>query len=243
MRLFLSRHLRTDGFSSDECGDGRDAFERLTTSPFDLVILDATLPRLDGIALCRAIRQEAANRDAGVFVLGTSAAESDKVLALINGADDYLTKPVSIREFLARVCAVMRRAARTSGMAARERIQRGDLDLDPSRRQLIVRGRPIACSRQEFDLVYALAAAPGIVFTREELLARHWPAFAASRLRRGKSGTDEALAGTPADDNHRRQDVRLVDPIVSRVRRKIERNPDDPEMILTVWGVGYKFRS
>ncbi len=246
-RLFLSSHLRTDGFSPDECGDGRDAFERLTASPFDLVILDARLPRLDGIALCRAIRQEAANRDAGVFVLGTSAAESDKVLALVNGADDYLTKPISIREFLARVCAVMRRAARTSG-AARERIQRGDLDLDPSRRQLIVRGRAIACSRQEFDLVYVLAAAPGIVFTREELLARHWPAFAASRLRRGKPGIDEVSAGKPgvddaSADKPRDADIRLVDPIVSRVRRKIERNPDDPEMIVTVWGVGYKFRS
>ena len=142
------------------------------------------------------------------------------MLALVNGADDYLTKPLSIREFLARVSAVMRRARRVAGTSTKKAIDRPDIQLDPSRRQVVVRGTAVACSKQEFDLLYALASSAGIVFSREELLARHWSASAASPLRR---------------------DVRLVDPIISRLRRKIEDDPDEPRLILTVWGIGYKF--
>ena len=215
-RALLTRHLFSDGFTTEECVDGREALERLTLSPFDLIVLDATLPGLDGIALCRAIRQGALNSHAGIFVLACSKIESDTVLALVNGADDYLTKPIGIREFLARVSAVMRRVERGAERQMRTTIERADLRLDPSRRHVIVRGQGIACSRQEFELLYALASSPGIVFSREELLLRHWPKNA------GK-------------------DVRLVDPIVSRLRRKIERSPHAPQMILTVWGIGYKF--
>lgn len=212
----LSRHLSSEGFNLNECSDGREALERLTHTQFDLVVVDASLPALDGIALCRAIRQGAANRDAAVLVVGASQAESDKVLALVNGADDYLTKPLGMREFLARVSAVMRRAARSIKNGSREPIQHRDLRLDPARRQVTVRGRSVACSKQEFDLVYALASSPGIVFSRDELLERYWPSGDA-------------------------KDVRLVDPIVSRLRRKLEEEPDEPRMILTVWGIGYKF--
>jgi DNA-binding response OmpR family regulator len=215
-RLLLSRHLVSDGFTIDECGDGREALERLTASPFDLIVLDAALSGLDGIALCRAIRHGAANPDAAIFVVAGSDVESDKVLAFVNGADDYLTKPLGIREFLARVSAVMRRVERVTDRHVHETIEHAELRLDPSRRQVIARGQAIACSKQEFELLYGLASSPGIVFSREELLARYWP-----------------------KDGHK--DVRLVDPIVSRLRRKIERTPDSPEMILTVWGIGYKF--
>jgi DNA-binding response OmpR family regulator len=215
-RELLSHHLVSDGFAIDECVDGLDALERLTSSRYDVIVLDASLPGLDGIALCRAIRHGAVNANAAIFVVAGSADESDKVLALANGADDYLTKPLGVHEFLARVSAVLRRVERVADRGGRDAVHRGDLRLDPSRRQVIVRGNPISCSKQEFELLYALASAPGIVFGRKELLARHWP------------------QGGP-------RDVRLVDPIVSRLRRKIERQPDTPQLILTVWGIGYKF--
>ena len=215
-RLLISRHLLSEGFEIGECAEGRETLERLSASRFDLVVLDAALPGLDGIALCRAIRQSSTNKHSAIFIVAASAAESDTVLALVNGADDYLTKPLSIREFLARVSAVMRRASRTRAAGAHAPIERADIRLDPARRQVIVRGRCVACSKQEFDVLYALASSPGIVFSREELLARHWISTA--------NGS-----------------VRLVDPIISRLRRKIEREPDLPAMILTVWGIGYKF--
>jgi len=206
-RLLLSRHLVSEGFDIIECGDGRDALDQLVTSHFDLIVLDGALPNLDGIALCRAIRQGSTNPCSAVFIVAASAA-----------------KPFSMREFLARVSAVMRRAARAGDGRPRDRIERPDIRLDPSKRQVHVRGRAVACSKQEFDLLYALACSPGTVFSREELLARHWPSFAASPLRRDKP--------TAA--------IRLVDPIISRLRRKIEIDPDSPRVILTVWGVGYK---
>ena len=222
-RLLLSHHLGSEGFDVGECVDGREALEHLSDSPFDLVVLDASLRGLDGIALCRAIRQGSPNAHAAIFIVAASAAESDKVLALVNGADDYVTKPLSIREFLARVSAVMRRTVRAIEVDAKRPIHRGDVQLDPSKRQVRVRGRAVACSKQEFDLLYALASSPGIVFTREELLARYWSAFAHATVSRSDSS------------------IRLVDPIISRLRRKIEHEPDSPRLILTVWGVGYKF--
>ena len=247
-RVLLSRHLVSEGFDVGECSDGRDALEHVLDSRFDLIVVDAALHGLDGIALCRAIRQGSANRHAAIFIVATSAAESDKVLALVNGADDYVTKPLSVREFLARVSAVMRRTAYAAEADVKGPIHRGDLQLDPSKRQVRVRGRAVACSKQEFDLLYALASAPGIVFSREDLLARHWSAFAASPLRRDKSGdaaSTSALCAS-ADRSPLRRDkpstpIRLVDPIISRLRRKIEERPDSPRLILTVWGVGYKF--
>ena len=230
-RLLVTRHLISEGFEVVECCDGLEALDHLTTELLDLVVLDGALPGLDGIALCRAIRQGSVNRDSAIFIVASSTTESDTVLALVNGADDYLAKPLSMREFLARVAAVMRRAARACERGAPHPIERADFRLDPARRQVMIRGRSIACSKQEFELLYALASSPGIVFSREQLLARHWTAFAASSQRRGTSDS----SAPP------RTAIRLVDPIVSRLRRKIEREPDAPRMIVTVWGVGYKF--
>jgi DNA-binding response OmpR family regulator len=213
-RHLISRHLFSEGFEILECGDGREALEQTTASRFELIVLDGALSGLDGIALCRAIRQGSANARSAIFIVATSASESDKVLALVNGADDYLTKPLSIREFLARVSAVMRRTQPAGD--GKDPIDRSDIRLDPSKRQVFVRGSAVACSKQEFDLLYALASSPGVVFSREQLVARYW-----------RGGSDA--------------EVRLVDPIISRLRRKIERHPDAPRLILTVWGVGYKF--
>ena len=215
-RLLISHHLCSEGFDVFECVDGRDALEQISAARFELIVLDGALSGLDGIALCRAIRQGSANSHSAILIIATSAAESDKVLALVNGADDYLTKPLSIREFLARVSAVMRRTRPAAGRNGRDLIALSDVRIDPSKRQVLVRGSAVACSKQEFDLLYALASSPGIAFSREELLARYW------------RGGPEA-------------EIRLVDPIISRLRRKIERNPDTPRLILTVWGIGYKF--
>jgi DNA-binding response OmpR family regulator len=211
----LSQHLTSDGFAIDLCSDGRDALERVIGTSFDLIVLDSGLQGVDGITLCRVIRQGSINRDAAIIVVSPSSRESEKVLTLIGGADDYLTKPVSVREFLARVSTIMRR---TRPPAPREQnpIERRDFSLDPARRQLVVRGRRVPLSKQEFELLYDLASSPGIVFTRQDLLLRHWPHAKGS-------------------------DIRLIDPIVSRLRRKIEAERDSPRLLVTVWGVGYKF--
>jgi len=140
-------------------------------------------------------------------------------------------KPLSIREFLARVSAVMRRARRGAHTGTKKAINRPDIQLDPSRRLVVVRGTAVACSKQEFDLLYALASSPGIVFSREELIARYWsPSAASTSALRASAGRSPL-----------RRDVRLVDPIISRLRRKIENDPAEPRLIATVWGIGYKF--
>ncbi len=216
MRRLVSSHLLSDGFDVIDCDDGRQVLEHVTSSRFDLIVLDGALSGLDGIALCRAIRTGSANARSAILIVATSSAESDKVLALGNGADDYMTKPLSMPEFLARVSAVMRRAYPVMDQNQTAPIDRPDIQLDPSKRQVVVRGSVVACSKQEFDLLYALASSPGIVFTREQLLAQYW-----------------------RDD--RAADVRLVDPIICRLRRKIQRDPHTPQLILTVWGSGYKF--
>ena len=145
--------------------------------------------------------------------------ESDKVLGLESGADDYLTKPFGMRELVARVGAILRRSDRAdtadSGPPSRH-VQSRDVTLDIDKRDAIVRGQRIELTKQEFDLLHLLTAHPGIVFSREALLAKVW-------------GGDRYVTD------------RTVDSVVSRLRRKIERDAQDPELILTAWGVGYKF--
>lgn len=214
----MSRHLQPGGFNIRECADGRATLECVTKIPYDLILLDAALPTIDSIALCRAIRHGLGNPHAGIIVIASSAVESDKVLSLVNGADDYVARSVGAREFRARVAAVMRRIRRAVDQSLLAPIDRGDLRLDPSRRQASVRGSVISCSKQEFELLYALATSPGIVFSRDELLTQYWP-------------------------KRRRPDVRVIDSFVSRLRRRIERDPTSPQMLVTVRGIGYKFRS
>jgi DNA-binding response OmpR family regulator len=145
--------------------------------------------------------------------------ESDKVLGLDSGADDYMTKPFGVRELVARVGAILRRTERGSEAGDDERSQSvhsRDVMLDLDKRHVIVRGEPVELTKQEFDLLHLLTARPGIVFSREALLAKVW-------------GGDTYVTD------------RTVDTVVSRLRRKVERDPQDPELILTAWGVGYKF--
>jgi DNA-binding response OmpR family regulator len=218
IRDLLRLHLDLARFEVREASDGRRGLDLARAERFDVIILDVMLPGLDGVTLCRALRAEGASRDAPILMLTARDAESDKVVGLESGADDYVAKPFGIRELLARIEALLRRQRRASeGPAApAPRIAAGALALDVEKRQATVRGTPVELTRQEFDLLALLAARPGMVFSRAALLQQVW---------RGDAYVTE----------------RTVDTVVSRLRRKVELDAQNPEMILTAWGVGYKF--
>jgi DNA-binding response OmpR family regulator len=217
IRELLRVHLELAGFRLEEASDGRVALDRARNSAFDLILLDVMLPGLDGVSVCRAIRKDGPNVGTPIVMLTARDGESDKVLGLESGADDYLTKPFGVRELMARIGAVMRRHHRGSPEElATGPVRLSDLALDPDRRELTVRGEHVELTKQEFDLLYLLAARPGIVFSRASLVQRVW-------------GGDTYVT------------ERTVDTVISRLRRKIERDPQDPELLLTAWGVGYKF--
>jgi DNA-binding response OmpR family regulator len=218
IRALIRLHLSVANFDVDETGDGTEALDLARSEKFDLILLDVMLPGLDGLTLCRALRTQGANAGTPILILSARDTEADKVLGLESGADDYLTKPFGIREMLARVAALLRRTDRLDAAApsAARRVQARDLTLDAERRDAVVRGRTIDLTKQEFDLLYLLAARPGIVFSRAALLSKIW--------------SDEVFVTE-----------RTVDTVVSRLRKKIEREAQEPELILTAWGVGYKF--
>lgn len=218
----VSLHLSFEGHTSDRFLDGRAALEAARTADYDLCILDVMLPGLDGVALCRALRQLPATRRVPVLLLTARREETDKVLGLDSGADDYLTKPFGVRELMARVRALLRRSASTAAGALAETpsaevIRRHGVEIDGSRHQVTVDGRRVETTAHEFAVLKVLATHPGIVFSREALIRRAW-----------------------GPDTHVTE--RSVDTIVKRLRQKIETNPAEPDRLLTVWGVGYKFR-
>jgi two-component system OmpR family response regulator/two-component system alkaline phosphatase synthesis response regulator PhoP len=202
-----------------EAGDGSAGLQMARAQPFDLVILDLMLPGLDGVTVCRAIRRESANADTPILMLTARREESDKVVGLDSGADDYLTKPFGIRELMARVRALLRRGharrARAASDSPLSPIVYKDIDLDPARRRVLVGGREVELTFNEFELLFVLISNPGIVLSREALLSRVWK--------------DQTFVT-----------VRSVDTLVKRLRKKVEVNPGDPAIILTVWGAGYK---
>jgi len=218
IRDLLRLHLTLAGFDMHEVGDGRKGLDLARAQRFDVVILDIMLPGLDGVTLCRALRAEGANRNTPILMLTARDTESDKVVGLESGADDYVAKPFGVRELLARVQALLRRQRRGGEAAAsrKGKIGSGGLVVDPEKRQATVRGQAIELTKQEFDLLYLLAARPGIVFSRAALLQQVW--------------RDDAYVTE-----------RTVDSVISRLRRKVEQDPQDPELILTAWGMGYKF--
>jgi DNA-binding response OmpR family regulator len=168
--------------------------------------------------VCRAIRRESENPDVPVLMLTARREESDKVVGLESGADDYLTKPFGVRELIARVRALLRRGPRPIAGSARETarpITYKHIEMDPARRRVRVGNNDVELTSNEFQLLYVLLSNPGIVFTREALLARVWK--------------DQTFVT-----------VRSVDTLIKRLRKKIERSPSDPAVILTVWGAGYK---
>ncbi len=218
IRDLIALHLGLEGHECTLVGDGREALARLDASRVDVVVLDLMLPGMDGLTVCKAMRRSGANTDTPVLMLTARGEESDKVLGLETGADDYLAKPFGIRELVARVRALLRRPralAPAAGDPARPVTVHG-VEIDPARRRVRVRGQDVELTAQEFKLLHLLATHPGIVFSREALLAKVWP--------------DQTFV-TP----------RSVDTLVKRLRKRIEADTDAPGLVLTVWGAGYKF--
>lgn len=218
IRDLVCLHLGMEGYECVPVGDGKDAMRLASEKAFDLIILDLMLPGLDGVSITRALRRQGPNRDAPILMLTARREEADKVVGLDSGADDYLTKPFGIRELIARAAALTRRARGSLAQTADELkpLALHGLELDPSRRGVRVRGAAVDVTRQEFNLLYVLVSSPGIVFTRERLLSKVWQ-------------EQSFVTG------------RSVDTLVKRLRKKIEVDPADPKLILTVWGDGYKF--
>jgi two-component system, OmpR family, response regulator len=220
IRDLIALHLSLEGLKPVAVGDGDEGLRLARAEPFDLVVLDLMLPGLDGVTVCRAIRRDTTNGDVPILMLTARREESDKVLGLESGADDYLTKPFGVREFVARVRALLRRPRPSRLVAgigddARPIAVKG-LTVDPARRHARVDGNEIELTSHEFDMLYLLASHPGIVFSRDALVKRVW-------------GDDTFVT------------ERSVDTLIKRLRRKIETEPNDPQLILTVWGTGYKF--
>ena len=220
IRDLVALHLGLEGLQPVPVGDGQEALRLARTEPFDLIVLDLMLPGIDGVTLCRAIRREQLNGDVPILMLTARREESDKVLGLDSGADDYLTKPFGVRELVARVRALLRRprASRLPAAVATdsEVVSIAGLTVDPARRQARLDGREIELTSHEFNLLHLLASNPGLVFSREALVQRVW-------------GEDTYVT------------ERSVDTLIKRIRRKIEPDADEPRYILTVWGTGYKF--
>ncbi len=217
----IAQTLRDDGHQTEVIRDGQVALDRLTgpgrISP-DLIILDLGLPSVDGLTVCRQIRRE---RIVPIVMLTAKSTELDKVLGLELGADDYLTKPVSLRELQARVSAILRRVemmrveSRTEEDSTKP-IAYHDLSVDPMGREVVVEGREVNLTAKEFDLLYLLASHPGRVFSRTYLLDRLW---------------GDSYSGFE----------RTVDTHIQRLRRKLGGSGSVADHIVTLWGVGYKY--
>lgn len=197
--------------------DGPSGLAAFETKPFDLVILDLMLPGIDGLELCRRIRARPGYTP--ILMLTAKSGEIDRVLGLEMGADDYVTKPFSVLELVARVKAIFRRvdSLASRAEASEQVIDNGALTIDIARREVRLAGRPVELTATEFDLLLHFARHPGRVFSRTQLLDQVWGY--------SHSGYEHTV------NSH-----------INRLRAKIEANPNQPEFIQTVWGVGYKFR-
>jgi len=220
IRDLVCLHLGLEGYTCEGLADGQEALARAGRERFDLLVLDLMIPGLDGVALCRAVRRGGPNHDVPILMLTARREESDKVVGLESGADDYLTKPFGVRELVARARALLRRPRQPAGAASSEAadppLTIHGIEIDPARRRVRVEGRDVDLTDQEFRLLHLLATHAGIVFSREALLSKIW---------RGDTFVT----------------VRSVDTLVKRLRRRIESDPANPRFLLTVWGVGYKF--
>jgi DNA-binding response OmpR family regulator len=215
IQTLLTFPLERDGYRVVQARDGEEALRRFGEEDVDLVVLDVMLPRLDGLEVAKRLRSQS---NVPIIMLTARGEELDKVLGLELGADDYITKPFSIREFRSRVRALLRRAAAPHvGRERVEVIERGELRIDLPRRTVDVRGESVQLTFIEFEMLVLMASSPGVVFSRRELL---------ERLRGG------------ADY----REPRTIDVHVRHLREKIERDPSNPELILTIRGAGYRFR-
>ena len=215
VQKLLTYPLERDGFRVVQARDGEQALRMFGDERIDLVVLDLMLPKVDGLEVCKRLR---ADSNVPIIMLTARGEELDKVLGLELGADDYITKPFSIREFRSRVRALLRRAGLPRERAREaETLEAGELRIDPARRTVELAGEPVQLTYVEFELLTTLAGEPARVFTREMLLRALW-----------------------GDSAYR--EPRTIDVHVRHLREKLERDPREPEYIFTVRGVGYRFR-
>jgi DNA-binding response OmpR family regulator len=214
IQTLLSYPLRKEGYHVTSALDGSEALQRFDEGRFDLVVLDLMLPRRDGVEVCRELR---ARSQVPIIMLTAKGSESDKVAGLEVGADDYITKPFSMREFRSRVKAALRRSRMGGEPADDGAIDSGDLTIDFDRRMVTLRDGEIKVTYVEFEILGALARSPGRVLTRETLLEHVW-----------------------GDSEYR--DPRTVDVHIRHLREKLELEPKEPEFLFTVRGVGYRFK-
>lgn len=214
IQTLLSYPLRKDGYHVTSALDGGEALQRFEEGRFDLVILDLMLPRIDGVEVCRQLRSRS---QVPIIMLTAKGSETDKVAGLEVGADDYITKPFSMREFRSRVKAALRRSRMGGEATEDESIESGELTIDFGRRMVTLGGEEIRVTYVEFEILGALARSPGRVLTRETLLEHVW-----------------------GDSEYR--DPRTVDVHIRHLREKLESEPKEPEFLFTVRGVGYRFK-
>jgi len=213
IREVVGLYLRRDGHTVVSATDGEEALEAFRENEPDLVVLDLMLPKISGLEVCRRMR---ADRRVPLIMLTARGEEEERIVGLSLGADDYVVKPFSPRELAARVAAVLRRVEDSPASAGRNVLAFDGLRIDPNTREVLVEGKPATLTAREFDLLHHLAASPGRVYTRDQLMEVVWGyAFSA--------------------------DTSTVTVHVRRLREKIELDPANPRYLQTVWGVGYKF--
>jgi len=205
--------LTQEGYDVFTSVDGEDGLEKAQEIKPDLVLLDVMLPKMDGFEVCRILRKDL---EMPVFMISAKAEEIDRVVGLEMGADDYITKPFSMRELVVRVRNSLRRAALNPQVDELEILKFGELEIHLTSHMAIVSGEEVSMKPKEFDLLYLLASHKGRAFTRDQILQRLW---------------DDEYIG----------DVRTVDVHVRWIREKIEVNPSRPEKLVTIRGVGYRF--
>jgi DNA-binding response OmpR family regulator len=214
VQTLLSYPLRKDGYHVTSAIDGQEALQRFAEARFDLVILDLMLPKLDGVEVCRQLRRRS---QVPIIMLTAKGSETDKVAGLEVGADDYITKPFSMREFRSRVKAALRRSRMVGDFPEEGSIDHDDLRIDFGRRMVTLREEEVKVTYVEFEILSALARSPGRVLSRQTLLECVW-----------------------GDSEYR--DPRTVDVHIRHLREKLEQNPKEPEFLFTVRGVGYRFK-
>ncbi len=213
----LEIHLRDNAYQVTLAFDGETGLARAQSTQYDLIILDLMLPGMDGLEICRRLRSRGGYTP--ILILTSRSSELDRVLGLEMGADDYVTKPFSIRELIARVKAILRRVDKLQAEPQEAKpavLRSGELAIHPEKRHVSVKGKAVELTAKEFDLLYHFAQQPGRVFTRSQLLDQVWGY--------GHDGYEHTV------NSH-----------INRLRAKIEENPAQPRFIITVWGVGYKF--
>ena len=215
MRLGLKDNLEFDGYEVDSAENGKDGYEKIIKNNYDLVLMDVMMPEMSGFEVCKQIRKEGIN--VPVILLTAKGEEIDKVRGLEIGADDYITKPFSLRELLARVKAVLRRAPEHNTQVEKKnsKIQIGLLTVDFSTFIAASKNKPVQMSHKEFELLHYLWDNRNTVVTRDDLLNKIW-------------GYEESPT------------TRTVDNFIVRLRQKIEKDPERPHFIITVHGIGYK---